>query len=124
MQRRIITELNSYLSLIRAEIDVWRRSRELVKEKYPDVRYTYNLQMREWANHPLQRYIKLVEMKIPLPDPTEIMSLNEWREYLIWNSENHKGVKEWQKYGRRLYKIDKKEKDKKESRAYIPKVKR
>lgn len=100
LTRHIIRELNSYDGLISAKIQLWHRVRAIVREQYPDVKWNYNFQRREWESHPLQRYIKLVEMRFPLPELTDNLSIEEWIEYLIWKGENHQGIKEWKRYGR------------------------
>ena len=97
---RILSKLNSYNGLAEAKTQLWQRVRAIVKEQYPESKWTYNIQQREWESHPLQRYIRLIELRFPLPKLPDNLSIEEWNEYLIWKSENHQGIKEWKRYGR------------------------
>jgi hypothetical protein len=124
----IFTKLNSHRGLIEAKLQLWKRVRDVVKERYPEAKWTYTHQMREWESHPLQRYIRLVELRFPLPDPNDGLTLSEWKEYLIWKSDNHQGIKEWKRYGRSAKKKEDPSKgdNKKQTsppqgaRAYVP----
>ena len=100
LEVRIFSKLNSYNGLAEAKTQLWQRVRAIIKEQYPESKWTYNIQQREWESHPLQRYIRLVELRFPLPELPDNLSIDEWNEYLIWKSENHQGVKEWKRYGR------------------------
>lgn len=123
--RNTLAKLNSFNGLIGAKIQLWKRVRERVKEQHPEAKWTYSLQMKEWESHPLQKYIKLIELKIPLPDlPPDMEKLtpDEINEYLIWRSDHHQGVKEWKRYGR--LKVLPTGVTPKGTKAYIPKTKK
>lgn len=130
LEGEILAKLNSYNGLYEAKDELWRTVRARVKAQYPEARWTYTYQMREWENHPIQQYINWIELNLPLPDlPPELekLSLDEIQEYLIWKGENHQGIKEWKKYGRNAKRenhpkdnLKKQTSPPKGARAYVP----